>query len=117
MKKVYYLKSCNTCLRIINALNLSTEFELQDIKSSPITETQLETMKLLSGSYESLFSKRAQLYKKLDLKHKDLSEEDFKSYILQHYTFLKRPVFIIEDAIFIGNSKKTVEAIGAALEG
>jgi arsenate reductase len=40
----------------------------------------------LSGSYEALFSKKAQLYKSMNLKDKSLTEED-KKYILEHYTF------------------------------
>lgn len=115
MKKVYYLKSCSTCTRILKELNLSSDFELQDIKTEAITEDQIKAMQELSGSYEALFSKRAQLYKQRNLKDKNLGEADFKNLILEHYTFLKRPVFIIDDTIFIGNSKKTVEAIKDSL--
>ena len=68
-----------------------------------------------SGSYEALFSKRAQLYKQKDLKNQNLSEKDFKKYILEHYTFLSRPVIIYNDQIFIGNSAKTVEAAKQAI--
>ncbi|MGB5418685.1 arsenate reductase family protein [Algibacter sp.] len=115
MKKVYYLKTCNTCTRIIKELHLSSEFILQDIKSEPITVKQVEAMKALAGSYETLFSKRAKLYKEMDLKNQDLTERDFKHYILDHYTFLSRPVIIIGDKIFVGNSKKTIEAAKALL--
>ena len=117
MKKVYYLKTCNTCIRILKELDLSSDFELQDIKTEPITVKQLEQMQKLSGSYESLFSKRAKLYKEMDLKNTALSEADFKHYILEHYTFLSRPVIIIDDHIFIGNSKKTVEQVKNTLSG
>lgn len=83
---------------------------LQDIKSDPITPNQIEELYQLSGSYESLFSKRARLYKSLDLKHKSLTEKDYKTFILEHYTFLKRPVLVYGNSIFIGNSKKVVAA-------
>ncbi|WP_034042671.1 arsenate reductase family protein [Wocania ichthyoenteri] len=111
MKKVYYLKTCSTCIRILKDLNLSSEFVLQDIKTEDITVKQLEQMKALAGSYEALFSKRAKLYKEMDLKNQQLEERDYKHYILNHYTFLSRPVIIIDDAIFIGNSKKVVETV------
>jgi len=94
MKKVYFLKTCSTCVRILKELNLPSEFVLQDIKKEEITVKQLEEMKDLSGSYESLFSKRSKLYKEMDLKNQNLSEADYKQYILDHYTFLSRPVFI-----------------------
>ncbi|WP_258098896.1 arsenate reductase family protein [Marinoscillum pacificum] len=115
MKKVYHLSTCNTCQRIIKELGIGDEFEYQDIKTEKITETQLEEMKELAGSYESLFSRVARKYKELGLKEKTLSEEDYKQYILDEYTFLKRPVFIIDGQIFIGNSKKNVEAVANAI--
>ncbi|MGB1268811.1 MAG: arsenate reductase family protein [Flavobacteriaceae bacterium] len=108
MKKLYHLSTCDTCKRIITELNLPSDVVLQDIKVEAITATQLEEMYALSGSYEALFSKRARLYKEKDLKNASLTEDDYKSYILEHYTFLKRPVLIYNDQVFIGNSKKTV---------
>lgn len=88
-----------------------SDFEKQDIKTSAITENQLEKMKALSGSYEALFSRKAKKYKELGLKDKALTEEEIKQYILSDYTFLKRPVFIDGDQIFIGNEKKNLEAL------
>lgn len=116
MKKVYYLKTCSTCNRILKELNLSSEFILQDIKNEDITVKQLEDMKALAGSYEALFSKRSKLYKDMDLKNQALTERDYKHYILDHYTFLSRPVIIVNNQIFVGNSKKTVEAAKSALK-
>ena len=101
MNKIYYLSTCNTCTRIINELNLPKGFQLQDIKTEPITKSQIEEMRALTDSYENLFSKRARLYKELGLKDKALSEEDYKNYILEHYTFLKRPVVLFNNQIFI----------------
>jgi arsenate reductase (glutaredoxin) len=115
MKKVYYLKTCSTCIKILKELNLPTDFVLQDIKTEEITAEQLEEMKTLSGSYEALFSKRSKLYKEMDLKSQKLEERDYKHYILEHYTFLSRPVIIINNKIFIGNSKNTIEAAKKAL--
>ena len=115
MKKIYYLKTCNTCVRILKELNPSSDYILQDIKSEEITVKQLEEMHKLSGSYEALFSKRAKLYKEMDLKNQDLTEKDYKHYILDHYTFLSRPVIIIDNQIFIGNNKKTVDAAKTAM--
>ncbi|WP_241828218.1 arsenate reductase family protein [Lacinutrix venerupis] len=109
--KVYYLKSCSTCIRILKELNLPENVELQNIKTEAITEEQIRQMKDLAGSYEALFSKRATLYKQRDLKNKNLTETDYKNLILEHYTFLSRPVFILNNKIFIGNSKANVEAV------
>jgi arsenate reductase len=116
MKKIYYLSTCSTCNRIIKTLELEDPFEFQDIKSNKITTEQIEEMKKKSGSYESLFSRRAMKYKSMGLKDKTLSETDIKELILEEYTFLKRPVILIEDEIFIGNSKKITEAAANKLK-
>ena len=115
MRKIYYLSTCSTCTRIIKELNLDDSFEFQDIKANKITTEQIEQMQKMSGSYDSLFSKRAMKYKSMGLKEKNLSETDIKGLILDEYTFLKRPVIILNDKIFIGNSKKVVEAIANEL--
>jgi arsenate reductase-like glutaredoxin family protein len=115
MKKIYHLGSCSTCKRILKELDPLQGVQLQEIKSEPMTSTQLEEMAALSGSYESLFSKRAMLYREKGLHEKQLSEDDYKSLILEHYTFLKRPVVLVDGQIFVGNSKKVVQAAKEAL--
>lgn len=109
MKKAFYLSTCSTCLRILKDINI--DFDLQDVKTNPVTTSQLDEMYLLTTSYEALFSKRAQKYKSMGLKDKNLQEEDFKQLLLQEYTFLKRPVFILDNTIFVGNSKKVIESL------
>ena len=115
MKKIYYLSTCDTCKRIMKELNLPSSFIKQDIKTQGLSEQDVEEMQNLAGSYEALFSKRAQLYRQRNLKDEDLIEDDFRDLILEHYTFLKRPVIINNDQIFIGNSKKVIEAAKESL--
>jgi arsenate reductase (glutaredoxin) len=116
MKKIYYLSSCSTCARIIGELGLKNKkFEFQDIKTEKITAPQLAEMKKMAGSYEALFSRVALKYRALGLDKMKLTEEDYKKYILEEYTFLKRPVIIIKDQIFVGNSKNNIAAAKAAL--
>ena len=110
MNKIYHLSTCDTCKRIIKDLSLPASFKRQDIKKEEITVKQLENLHSLAGSYESLFSKRAKLYKERNLKDENLSERDFKNLLLEHYTFLSRPVIVVESEIFIGNSKKAIAA-------
>lgn len=108
MRKIYYLASCDTCRKIIKALPQNVNLEFHDIRQNPITNDELEQMYKLAGSYEALFSKKAQLYKEKGLKNITLTEDDFKKYILEHYTFLSRPVVIINENIFIGNSQPNI---------
>ncbi len=115
INKIYYLASCDTCRKIIKSLPNSDKLEFHDIRQNPITEKELNEMYHLSGSYEALFSRKAQLYKSMDLKNKSLNEDDYKKYILEHYTFLSRPVFIIDGKIYIGNSQKNIIEVIKAL--
>ena len=117
MKKIYHLGNCTTCQAIIKEIKADQKgFAMQDIKFEKITPAQLDEMKKMAGSYESLFSRRAMKYKELGLKDKKLVEKDYRKYILDEYTFLKRPVAIINDKIFIGSEKKTVEALKNAVK-
>lgn len=110
MKKIYYLSTCDTCKRIISDLDLKNKgFVFQDIKTEKITTKQFAEMKKLAGSSEVLFSRIARKYK--DLATKPTTEKEYESLILEEYTFLKRPVIIINQAIFIGNSKAVIENV------
>jgi arsenate reductase len=51
----------------------------------------------------------------MDLKNKQLSESDYKNLILENYTFLSRPVFIINDEIYIGNSQQNILKVNTVL--
>lgn len=113
---IFYLASCDTCRKIIKSLPKNVNLVYHDIKQDPITIAELEHMYSLSGSYEALFSKKAQLYKSMDLKNKNLTEDDYKKYILEHYTFISRPVFIIRDKIYIGNTQQNMLQVMKALE-
>ena len=116
MKKIYHLGNCSTSQAIIKETGITPDrFEMQDIKTSTISPEQLEEMKKMAGSYEALFSRRAMKYKEWGLKDKQLTEKDYRNYILKEYTFLKRPVVIVNDKIFIGSEKKNVAALKKAV--
>jgi arsenate reductase-like glutaredoxin family protein len=112
MKKVFYLNTCDTCRKILGQFNL-TGWELREIKKEPITKEELEAMHKVTQSYEALINKKSTQIKLRELDIKTLEENDFKELLLDHYTFLKRPVFLTDDHIFIGNDKKNMEALKA----
>lgn len=117
MKKVYYLSTCSTSKRIINDFSLrDIGFQFQDIKTEAITADQLEQMKEMAGSYEALFSRIARKYKELGLKDRNLSEQEYRDFILDEYTFLKRPVIILDKKIFVGSGKANLNLLGEALD-
>lgn len=115
MKKVYHLGSCSTCQRILKEWNVDDSFVLQDIKTEKMTSEQVDQMIEMAGSAAKLFSKRAMKYRAMGLHERELTEADMRQLIIDEYTFLSRPVLILGDAIFVGNSKKVVAAAAEAL--
>ena len=69
----------------------------------------------LAGSAEALFSRVALKYRVLGLNDKKLAEKDYRKYILEEYTFLKRPVLVLDKKIYVGNSKTNVIAMQQAV--
>ncbi|MBK7130931.1 MAG: hypothetical protein IPH66_16435 [Crocinitomicaceae bacterium] len=107
---IFYLATCSTCQRILKEWKPSKKFILQDIKTEKITASQLEKMIELAGSAEALFSRRSMKYQALGLKEKKLTEKEYRKLILDEYTFLKRPVLVSDNKIFIGNTASVVQA-------
>ena len=115
MRVFYYLSSFSTCKKILKTLQLTSNIQQVDIKKKPLDDVQLGQIYKLSGSYEVLFSRRAQLFKKRNLKDQKLGENQYKQLLLEHYSFLKRPVLCYDKHIFIGNSPEVVAAANAFL--
>jgi arsenate reductase (glutaredoxin) len=115
-KKILCLSTCSTCRTILRQTRaVKKGFLLQDIKTQKITPAELDQIKELAGSYEALFSRRALKYRQLGLHKLQLGEADYRRYLLEEYTFLKRPVIMINHKIFIGSDKKTIEAFNKEL--
>ncbi|MHA6697559.1 arsenate reductase family protein [Chryseobacterium sp. A301] len=112
MKTVYYLKTCSTNKRIMSALDLK-DWKLREIKSDPITKQELEELKKKAGSYEALFSRKSTQIKARGIDLSTLKEKDFKELLLDHYSFLKRPVFDSDSQLFVGTDKGNLEALNA----
>ncbi len=115
MHTFYYLSSCSTCKRILKEVALLVDWELIDIKKEPLDEEALEKLHAMAGSYEALINKRAQKFKDPDLVGKIFSEQDYKNLLLSHYTFLKRPLFVINGELYAGNSKEVIEMVKSKL--
>src|SRR5580692_5211880 len=112
MRKIYHLSSCSTCQKIIKDLELKEKnFVFQDIKTEKITPEQLDKMIEMAGTVEPLFSTNAIKYRELRLKDKKLTDAQKKNYILNEYTFLKRPVIIVDSKIFAGSLSDTISRV------
>ncbi len=116
MKKIYHLNSCSTNQRILKEINPGKEVDLQNIKEQNIDAKTLDWLKEKVGSYEALFSRKAMKYRSMGLNDMKLTEDDYRKYMLEEYTFLKRPFMINGEEVFIGNTKKEVEAAVASFK-
>jgi len=114
--KIFHLSSCSTCVRILGELNLDG-VELQNVKEAHISAKELDYIQKKVGSYEALFNKRAMKYRSLGLNKEELTEKEWRKHILSEYTFIKRPLAVINDEVYAGNAKKTVAALKEALNG
>lgn len=114
---IFHLSSCNTCQRIIGELGDLEGVELQNVKEKHISAKELDFAMKKEGSYEALFNKRAMKYRSMGLNIETHTEKEWRKHILSEYTFLKRPLAIINDQVFAGNAKKTVEALKEAING
>ena len=108
MKRIYHLSTCSTCKRIIQEINPDASVELVDIKVSNIDASTLDWIQSKVGSYEALFSKKAQKFRLQGLHEKQLTEADYRTLLLEEYTFLKRPFCIHGENVTIGNTKDEV---------
>ena len=120
MPTIYLLPSCATCRRVRDTLRPLADWRVRDIKAEPLTPTELDALAERAGGYEPLFSRRAVLYRQRGLHGQALTEADYRRLILEHYTFLKRPVMVVDDSgggggVFAGSSKKVVEAAARAV--
>ena len=114
---IWYLSTCSTCSRILKELDLNnSNVDLIDIKSTPVTEEQLEWMKETNGSYKSLINGRSMKFRTMEKKARDLTEAEARKLLLTHYAFIKRPLIKIGADLFVGNSKKTLSAVKNSLK-
>ena len=121
--RIWHLATCNTCKRILSGL--PDGIPLQDVRTQPLTEAQLDRMVELAGGVAPLFSKRARKYRELGLHERQPSDLELRALLLEHDTFLKRPVAIVSDGdpmdpkhaarIYIGSSKGVVTELDKAL--
>ena len=110
MKKAFTLPTCKTCQKIFDDLTPAAKgCEIINIKVEGVSGEDLDAMKKLAGSYEALFSRRAMKYRSMGLGTKNLTEQDYRALIMGEYTFLKRPVFLFDNAVTVGSRKVEVE--------
>ena len=111
MRTVFYLTNCTTSKRVIKEIGIDKSFVMRDIKEERLSPDEIDLLAKMAGSYQALFSKKARKYREYSLHLENLSEDDYRRYLCEDYTFLKRPTIVVDDKIFVGSHKNTVKEL------
>ena len=97
--ELYWLPHCSTCQKAKVFLEeQGVSFTLvHDIKAIALSEAQVKRLVEAVGGVDALFSKRAMKFRQWGLHEKELSQDELLAYMVQEYTFIKRPVTILSN--------------------
>lgn len=114
IETMYWLPYCSTCVKAEQYL-LERGVKIQkyvNLKEERVSKSDVEKLVKLIGGAEKLFSKRAMTYRSMGLDKMKLSEDDMIRYMVEEYTFIKRPVIVTKDKqILAGFSAKRYQAL------
>ena len=109
---IYYPK-CSTCKKVKEQLdNKNISYKERNIKEENPTKEEIKSWALkYQIPIRKFFNTSGLLYRELSLKDKldSMSEEDQLNLLGKNGMLVKRPIFITEEKLIIGNSKKDYE--------
>lgn len=110
MKNVtfYWLSGCSTCQKAKGFIERHgiRDFELRDIKETPLSRGEIETLAKMLGGAEELFSRRAVKYREMKLGEREVSPAEMLDLMSAEYTFLKRPILVMKGKAIAGYFEK-----------
>jgi arsenate reductase len=91
---VYQKPTCTTCRQVYNALKESgADFDAVDYYIDPIPKTKLKELLKKSGlKARDLLRTKEDIYKKLKLGERDLSEAEIIDLMVEHPDLIQRPI-------------------------
>lgn len=110
MNEIYFygLPDCTTCQKALRRLDYHkvTNVKKRNIKEEPLNRAEVEKLVTMLGGAENLFSRRSIKYRELGLRDKTLSEAEMLDLIVSDYTFLKRPILVLNGKAVAGFFEK-----------
>jgi arsenate reductase (glutaredoxin) len=99
IERFYWLPYCSTCIKAEQHLlnKGATIAKHINVKEEKVTREELLELCQVLGGVDKLFSKRAMKFRAWGLHEKTLTDEDMLNYMLEEYTFIKRPVLVTKD--------------------
>lgn len=91
---VYQKPTCTTCRQVYTALKESgVDFEAVDYYTDPIPKAKLrELLRKMRMRPRDLLRTKEDVYRKLELAKRDLSDDDVLDLMVQHPDLIQRPI-------------------------
>jgi arsenate reductase len=91
---IYQKPTCTTCRQVYNALKESgVDFDSVNYYLEPISREKIkELLKKMGIKASELLRKKEEIYKKLKLGGKDLSEDAIVGLMVEHPDLIQRPI-------------------------
>jgi arsenate reductase len=108
----YWLPNCSTCQKALGWLGRRGVkiSNMRDIKEEPLTRNEVEKLAKMLGGPAELFSKRAVKYRELKLHEREVPPTEMLDLMTDEYTFLKRPILVIDAHATAGFFEKSFES-------
>lgn len=110
MKEIYFywLPNCTTCQKAKRRLDYHrlSITKLRDLREEPLSLEEVKNLAEKLGGVENLFSRRSVRFRELGLRDKELSENDMLDLMTTEYTFLKRPILVMNNKAIAGFFEK-----------
>lgn len=105
---LYWLPNCSTCKKAAQFLeNQNVKIsDFHNLKENSLSREEIEKLAEKVGGADELFSRRAQKYRAMRLNERELSDDEMLDLMASEYTFIKRPVLILNDKAIAGFSEK-----------
>lgn len=109
----YGLPNCSTCQKALRRLDYHRvqPTKMRNIKEEPLTREEIERLAKMLGGAENLFSRRSIKYRELGLRDRTISEDEMLDLMASEYTFLKRPILVIDNKAVAGFFEKEYDDI------
>lgn len=112
MKKltVYEKPTCTTCRKVAKILiEKKIDFEKVNYYIEPFTKTKLKSLlKKMNMKPSELLRKNEKIYKKLDIKRSNYSEEEILSLMIKNPDLVQRPILELGDKAVLGRPVENI---------
>lgn len=104
----YWSPNCTTCQKAKRRLDRHrvSVTKFRDIKEEPLEREEVEKLVKMLGGASELFSRRAVKYREMKLNERELSDAEMIDLMTTDYTFLKRPILVINGKATAGYFEK-----------